>query len=50
MEFNEDKVRKITAEILIALGRLEDLQKLPEGTFIADPQRRLLEGKQHRIS
>ncbi len=39
MEFNEDKVRKITSEILIALGRLEDLQKLSEGTFIADPHK-----------
>jgi len=26
VEFNEDKVRKITSEIFIALGRLEDLQ------------------------
>ena len=39
MEFNEDKVRKITSEILIALGRLEDLQKLSEEAFIIDPHK-----------
>ena len=36
MEYNEDKVRKITSEILAAITNLEDLQKLPEKEFIAD--------------
>jgi len=30
VEYNEDKVRKITSEILAAINNLEDLQKLPE--------------------
>ena len=36
MEFNEDKVRKITSEVLVAVSRLEDLQKLSKSEFIAD--------------
>ena len=36
MEFNEDKVRKITSEIIAALARLEDLQKLSLEAFMAD--------------
>ena len=39
MEFNPDKVRKITSDILSSLDRLEDLQKLSEETFIADPHK-----------
>ncbi|MFH0924218.1 MAG: DUF86 domain-containing protein [bacterium] len=36
MEFNPDKVSKITFEIFSAIERLEDLKKLPEKDFIAD--------------
>ena len=36
MEFNEDKIRKITSEITAALNNLADLQKLPEEAFISD--------------
>jgi len=36
VEFNEDKVRKITSEIIAALARLEDLQKLSLEAFMAD--------------
>ncbi|MCJ7748468.1 MAG: DUF86 domain-containing protein [Desulfobacterales bacterium] len=39
MEYNSDKVRKITTEILTALERLEDLQKLTKAEFIADPHK-----------
>lgn len=39
MEYNPDKVRKITSEILTALERLEDLQKLTKTEFIADPHK-----------
>jgi uncharacterized protein YutE (UPF0331/DUF86 family) len=36
VEYNEDKVRKITSEILAAINNLEDLQKLSEKDFMAD--------------
>jgi uncharacterized protein YutE (UPF0331/DUF86 family) len=36
VEYNEDKVRKITSEILAAVTNLEDLQKLSDKEFIAD--------------
>ncbi len=36
MEYNQDKVRKITSEILAALTNLEDLQKLSKEAFMAD--------------
>ena len=36
MEFNEDKVRKITSEIVAVIDRLEDLRNLSEEVFIAD--------------
>jgi uncharacterized protein YutE (UPF0331/DUF86 family) len=36
MQFNEDKVRKITSEIVAALANLEDLQKLSAEEFMAD--------------
>ena len=36
MEFNEDKVRKITSEIIASVANLEDLQNLPEEAFMAD--------------
>jgi len=39
MEYNSDKVRKITSEILTALERLEDLKKLTKAEFIADPHK-----------
>lgn len=39
MEFNPDKVRKITSEIYAALERLEELKRLSKSDFIADPHR-----------
>jgi len=36
VEFNADKIRKITSEILSALANLEDLQKISEQDFLAD--------------
>lgn len=39
MDFNPDKVRKITSEILSALERLEDLKRLPEKEFLSDPHK-----------
>jgi uncharacterized protein YutE (UPF0331/DUF86 family) len=39
LEYNPDKVRKITSELLGALERLEDLGKLPEAEFTADPHK-----------
>ena len=37
MEFNPDRVRKISSEILIALERLEELRRLPKERFLSDP-------------
>lgn len=37
MEFNPDRVRRISSEILIALERLEELQRLPKERFLSDP-------------
>lgn len=39
LEFNQDKIRKITSEILAALGRLEELKNLPKPDFLADPHK-----------
>lgn len=39
MDFNPDKVRKITSEILSALERLEDLRRLSEKKFFSDPHK-----------
>ncbi|MEW6068694.1 MAG: HepT-like ribonuclease domain-containing protein [Nitrospirota bacterium] len=39
MEFNEDKTRKITSEILVALKRLEELEHLSKKEFLADPHK-----------
>ena len=39
MEFNQDKVRKITSEILSALERLEELKGLTKEIFLADPHK-----------
>lgn len=36
LEFNKDKVRKITSEILSAVERLEDLGKLDRDNFLSD--------------
>lgn len=36
MEFNEDKLRKISSEILLALKRLEHLRGLDKDTFESD--------------
>ncbi|MCL4467759.1 MAG: DUF86 domain-containing protein [Deltaproteobacteria bacterium] len=41
MKFNQDKIRKITSEILEALENLEDLKKLPQAEFLSD---------QHKLS
>lgn len=37
MEFNADKVRKITSEILSALERLEELSRMTQKEFVGDP-------------
>jgi uncharacterized protein YutE (UPF0331/DUF86 family) len=39
LEFNSDKVRKITSEILSALERLEELKQIPRETFFSDPHK-----------
>lgn len=39
MEFNQDKVRKITSEILTALERLNELKRLTKKEFLSDPHK-----------
>lgn len=39
MDYNPDKVRKLTSEILTALERLEDLRKLDASSFLSDPHK-----------
>ena len=39
MEFDLDKVRKLTSEIRNALQRLEELKELSESNFSADPHK-----------
>lgn len=39
MEFNQDKVRKITSEILASLERLEELKRLPREVFLSEPHK-----------
>lgn len=39
MQFNPDKVRKISSEILGALERLEELRQLSHEAFTADPHK-----------
>lgn len=39
MELNPDKIRKITSEILAAMERLDELGKLSEADFLADPHK-----------
>ncbi len=41
MKFNQDKIRKITSEILAALENLEDLNRLSQTEFLSD---------QHKLS
>lgn len=36
MEYNEDKLRKISSEILSALERLHDLRRLEKDVFLSD--------------
>jgi uncharacterized protein YutE (UPF0331/DUF86 family) len=36
LEFNQDKVRKITSEILRSLERLGELKSLPQDVFLSD--------------
>ena len=36
LKFNQDKIRKLTSEILVAIGRLEDLKKLSKEDFLSD--------------
>lgn len=39
LDYNPDKLRKISSEILGALARLEDLKRMPEKEFLADPHK-----------
>lgn len=39
MEFNQDKARKITSEILTALERLNELKRLAKKEFLSDPHK-----------
>ncbi|OGW73017.1 MAG: antitoxin [Nitrospirae bacterium RIFCSPHIGHO2_02_FULL_40_19] len=39
MELNQDKVRKITSEILTSIERLEEIKKLPKNTFLSEPHK-----------
>ncbi|KAF0221015.1 MAG: hypothetical protein FD174_728 [Geobacteraceae bacterium] len=39
MQFNPDKIRKISSEVLAALERLDDLRKLSSHEFTADPHK-----------
>ena len=39
LKFNQDKVRKLTSEILAAVERLEDLKKLSKEDFLSDPHK-----------
>ena len=39
LKFNQDKVRKLTSEILAAVDRLEDLKKLSKEDFLSDPHK-----------
>ncbi len=48
MEFNQDKVRKITSEILTAAERLEELKGLSKDDFFKDPHK-IASSKYHLI-
>lgn len=39
MDYDSDRVRKITSEMLSALERLEDLRRMPEREFLSDPHK-----------
>ena len=39
LKFNQDKVRKLTSEILEAVKRLEDFKKLSKEDFLSDPHK-----------
>src|SRR3990172_5458537 len=39
LEFNADKLRKITSEIHSSLERLEELQRLSRDAFLSDPHK-----------
>lgn len=39
MDYNPDKVRKISSEILTALSHLQELALLPEDQFLSDPHK-----------
>ena len=39
MELNQDKVRKITSEILTSIERLEEIKKLPKNIFLSEPHK-----------
>ena len=39
LKFNQDKVRKLTSEILATVERLEDLKKLSKEDFLSDPHK-----------
>jgi len=39
LQYNPDKIAKITSEITLCLTRLEELGKLDESSFIADPHK-----------
>lgn len=39
MEFNQDKIRKITSEILASLERLEEIQSLSKDAFLSEPHK-----------
>jgi uncharacterized protein YutE (UPF0331/DUF86 family) len=39
LEYNADKVRKISSEMMAALERLEDLKRLPKDQFLSDPHK-----------
>jgi uncharacterized protein YutE (UPF0331/DUF86 family) len=39
LDYNPDKVRKISSEILSALSHLQELAILPEDQFLADPHK-----------
>jgi uncharacterized protein YutE (UPF0331/DUF86 family) len=39
LEFNRDKVTKITSEIVGSLKRLDELRNLPQDNFLSDPHK-----------
>jgi len=39
LQYNDDKIRKITSEITLCLARLEELRDLDKSAFLADPHK-----------